>query len=406
MFDFIVVLLSAEILYIFLSKEKKELGFLLMPLAILAKQSLGLFIFPLMAYFFIINFKDLLKNRFLFLILFFYLIILSFNFRSYIELKNPLGGLYNNIFKSELFPKITPKESDLRWGPLNIKEIIYWPFIAQFSNRYIEFFSDINYSKTIIYPLFLMVPYVLSFYLIVKRKNIFLNLIIFLSFIFWSKESGYGRYHLGLTFLSILILFYQFKDNIKLNIPNIITWMLLIIVGIYSFVNIRLDYGMRNFFLINFFPPKVEKYYVDWFINGFKNLGRDRYRDIFNEIDNKIDFSKYDGITVINRGVSTFYAFLISKKYHLPVFSYLSDKETKRLIKFKNLNIKNKIKTYLNLKNPLVLSVKDFSNDIIYKTDLENKYKCQFIDRDKLVNQFFHPNYFNYVNEFECYIKN
>lgn len=402
MSDFYSVILTLEVLYIFLSKKNIFLGYIILPLSILAKQSLGLFLIPLYFYLFINNFKSLLKDKKFILVIIFYLFIIIFPIKSFFEIGNPFGLLYNNIFKSPLAPELPPRSGDMRWGPLNITQTIYWPLIAHFSERYIEFFSI---NKNYIYlPLFLIIPYLYSIWQIIKRKKILLNTIIFISILFWSNQSGYGRYHLALMSGIWILIIYENLNLFKLKLKFIHNLILITLLSLFLFTSIRLDYGMRNFIFEKFFPPKISYYYINLFKNGFKLLGKDRYYDIFDYIKNNFNSSDIEGIIIINRGVSTFYSMLGSKYKHLPVFSYIDSVKLNKFLKNKKINNKIKVKLlkYKNLNKILVLSVKDFPKDIIKKTDLFKKYKCIYVERDKLVPHFQHNNYFNYIHEYYC----
>lgn len=396
MSDFYVVVFVLEGLFILLQRKNEEYGLILILIGALIKQSLGLFVLPLFTYFLLINFQKVLKKR-IFLLIFF--LILIFPIRSYYEIKNPFGSLYNNIFKSPLFEEKHHRLNDLRWGAFTFSERIYWPFIAMFTNKYNEEISVSKIAK-VLYPPFLFIPYLFSFYLFIKRKK-FIYLICFFSILFWSWNSGYGRYQIAMMSMIWLIILYYSKNylsNIKIN--EIFQQIILFVFVLMLFPLIRNDYGMRNFVFIRFFPPMVSDYDLKRFLTGFKYIGNDRYIDIFNQIKN--NFTGVVGIVVINRGVSTYYAFLGAKFNNLPVYSFI---DLRRIEKIKNSNlsytIKKNVNNLIKSKKLLLVTTKDFPN-AVEKTWIFEQFKCIKLNRDKLVSQFMHDNYFNYVEEYSC----
>ena len=401
MSDFYKVILSLEVLYVFLSKKNIILGYLLIPVTILTKQSLGFMLIPIFLVFFIKNIKHFKEKNFLLPVLVFYLLIVIFPVKSFFEIGNPIGLLFNNIFKSPLAPYLSPRLADFRWGPRNIVETIYWPFISLFSGRYIEF---LNVNKLIyaILPLFLGVPYIFALIQIMRKKQVSLNLVIFIYILFWSWQSGYGRYQVALYSLIWIFILKQTK-NLLFPLKNFIIFnLLLFFISAILFTDIRNDYGMRNFIFERFFPPKLLSYSIQLFKGGIKLIGKDKFSDVFWHI--RDNYNDFNGIVVLNRGVSTFYALLGSKYKHLPVYSYVTDKDYERIIHSQSIstNIKNTLIKFKEKKRLLVLTVKDFPENVIYTTDISKHYTCSVITRNKLVPQFQHDNYFNYVREYNC----
>ena len=394
MSDFYVIVFALEGLYIFLTNKNKEYGAIMMLIAGLIKQSLGLFILPLFIYFLITNLQNIFKKKLFLLII---LLIAIFPIRSYIEIKNPLGGLYNNIFKSPIGEEKHHRDYDLRWGAFSTAEIIYWPLIATFTNRFNE---EISVSKIarVIYPPFLFAPYLLSLYLFIKRKKI-IFLISFLSILFWSWQSGYGRYGEAMLAIVWIINLYELKKSF-FGLNSKITFIFLILFSLFIFPSIRNDYGMRNFFLQRFFPPVLSQYDTLRSLTGLMYIGKDRYFDIYDKLNH--NFDDFDAVIIANHGVSTYYAFLAARFKNLPVYSYI---DLKRIDLIQKSNLSKKIKQNLNnlfsSKKLLVLTTKDYPG-FVEKTWIYKKFNCHILERKKLVPQFIHDNYFNYVVEYSC----
>lgn len=396
MSDFYTVLFALETFYFFYFSKDKIFAYILAFITILTKQSTGFFTLPILIYLSFKNLKNINKKQILFL----FLIISSFYFfRSYIELRNPLGLLYNNIFKSPLGDYITPKQADSRFGPLNLIELFYWPFLRYFTSRNIEFLT-LNKFTFLVYPLFTFIPYTYGIIKSFKTKK-FIYFLFTISFFIWGWISGNGRYQIAMTSLMwIFILKEEFKNNSFNNI--LLSNIILIFFSLLFFSTIWNDYAWRPFILNKFFPPKVNSYFLNLTKESFKYIGKDRYIDFFNSL--KKNPINYDAIILYNRGVQTYYAFLLNKYLDIPIYNFIEKNKESEIFKNRNKvskNIINSLEILKNKKRILFLSNKDF-----YPTEqkswLFKKYNCNLLERDKLVPQFLHENYFNYVVEYNC----
>jgi len=397
MSDFYTVLFSLEITYLFLSKTgNKGLMVILMILAVLTKQSSGLFIVILFTYFFFSNFKKICKTDWTIISIIIFLIGV-YCIRSYFETGNPLGFLYNGVFKSPLYNLINAR--DLRWGPVGWKEILIWPLVAFNDSKYIEWIV-LKKPVRLIFSLFLIIPYLTSLYLLIKKKKI-IYIIIFSSLLFWSWQSGYGRYQTSMTAIIWILLFdnvIQFLPKIK---NNLLSKIFIFVFATLCFMSIKNDYALRGFILDEFWPPKISTHYKRTYIEGLKLLGKDRYIDIYNSIDGVFD--GYKQIVVVFRGGVTFYSFLAEKYNKIPVYSYI-DKEQKEDILLSNKiseNIKEKLS--LDLKNKPILLMADLdAENQLKKSYIFSEMDCIKLNRDKIAPQFQSDHYFNYVEEYSC----
>lgn len=396
MSDFYTVLFSLEVLYLFLTNGNTTWMIVLMVLTVLTKQSSGLFVLPLFIYFLLLRIKNITKKEWLVIFVFISLLLI-YCLRDYIDTGNPISYLYNSIFKSPLY--IINNARDFRWGPVGIKQILIWPLIAFFNKKYIEWIV-IPYPEKTIFSLFLIVPYVLTFLGILIRKKI-IYLVMFLSVVFWSWQSGYGRYQTSMNALIWIILLFNIIQYLPVIKNKIFIYSIYFVFSLFCFVSIKNDFALRGFILDEYFPLKISAYYKSKYIEGLKLLGKDRYIDIYNSVKNKFDGFK--AIVVVNRGGSSFYSFLAAKYKNMPIYTTIPSEEEKRILS-SNI-VSNNIKVNLSKmkKNTpiLLMADLDYENDL-KKSSIYLNMNCKKIFRDKIAPQFEHEHYFNYVEEYSC----
>ncbi len=398
MSDFYTVLFSLEIVYLFLSRTgSKEFMIFLMIIGLLTKQSSGLFLIIFFSFFLFKDFKQIKKGNWLWLI-FIVVLVLIYCVVNYIETGNPLAFLLNGFFKSPLYNFFS--ERDMRWGPVGWKQIFIWPLIAFFNSRYIEWII-LKFPEKIIFSSFLVIPYLISFFGILFSKKRFIYGLCFLSILFWSWQSGYGRYQIAMTSIIWILLINQLiglLPRVKTIFASII---LMFIFSSFCFISIENDYALRSFILGEFWPPKIDTYSKNKYLEGLALIGHDRYIDMFQSI--KKNFDGYKQIVVVNRGGSTFYAFLANMYTHIPLRSSIEIEQKNKILFSDKVsqNIKDNVSS-LYTDSPILLVA-----DLDFESQLKSSWfylsmDCHKLNRDKTVPQFEHEHYFNYVEEYDC----
>lgn len=300
MTDYISLVIILESLYLFLSPNKnKTFAVIVSIVAILAKQSTAIFIFPIYAYYYYLHRRNI---QWMYILLFLFP-ALAYFVRLYIETGNPLFNLYNAYFKSSLYPINNFKDS--HFGPTNLKESLSWPITGQFNaERFGQGYVAI-YTKILFSPIYI-IAFMSAIIMFIREKSLKYALILF-SYIMWVYVSGYSRYYIPITVVVLIIILFdlKLKDTIinKLS-PNFIT-ILLVTIGILVLSSLKTDFSWRPF-------PSIASKSIQPYLRAFKGGYPYVFKDTIQNFASyqSVDFSDYEALVVIQRGNSTFYSYL------------------------------------------------------------------------------------------------
>ena len=137
---------------------------------------------------------------------------------NYFQSGNPVFPFFNSFFKSPYY--FINNFKDTRWGPQNIKEILFWPLYVAFFPNYrhgevTRVFSFITCVMIIFNTL-----YVFNLKKISNEKRI-LFILFWVSFYFWAFLIGHNRYFITgfsigtLLFMINVIEYFYFKNDLK-----------------------------------------------------------------------------------------------------------------------------------------------------------------------------------------------
>ncbi len=124
---------------------------------------------------------------------------------NYIQVQNPVFPYYNTIFQSPYFSAIDFK--DMRWGPQNWKETLFWPFLAILKPKYRQ--SELPNPWTWGYGLAWLLAAFYGLYSFLKKRSAggfygILAVVLLASSYLWSFTTGHARYYMG-GFVILLI---------------------------------------------------------------------------------------------------------------------------------------------------------------------------------------------------------
>lgn len=392
MSDFLPVVLAVEGVYIFW-RQKGNYGAALIcgALAFLIKQSTGLFVLPIFLYYGIANWQKLRRNDWLMLsgVM---AIFATYSLRSYQVLGTPTP-LLNSVFQS--LP--VGDWRDERWGATTLIQNLFWSITGYYQERFIEFLPEsMKWFEKIFFTGFLSLLYLGSLITAVAKKRTD-QLVIFVSFLLWSLVSGFGRYRVGVVALAALLLFRDWQIYLPKIKSKWLRGIFYLMIGLFVFRSARFDYAFRyDFFLQNWRDQRI----IDMGI-----LGHDRYDNIEAQIE--LPESTAEAIVLTTaKGPAEFYAFILEKKYGLPVYKGLEVLDESALQKWQKsaratAKIKGDLTTYQNLPS-FILLIDDFNNDEKSQSFIA-AHHCQPLARSETLAQFNqHPHYFSQVGRWLC----
>lgn len=336
--DFYSVLFALEVTYAWISKKNFGWMGLMMLMAIFAKQSSGLFLIPVFAYFVLSRLKTI-SLRQLVGVLPIVLSIAFYHLILFANTGNPLAFLLNGIFKSPLYP--IDNFRDMRWGPVGLLEIFVWPAVGNLTMRFNELTSAF---KTKYFALLFSLAYLGSAAAFIKTRKV-IYLVLFASYVFWAWQSGYGRYHLAFLTIASVLLLQEFKRKIP-EFENKVIFVFTGLVAVVALIAFRIDVGQRGFILEKYFPPKISPYYLNQFQNGLSLYGQDRFYDLYLSTAGETHGTK--SIVVSARGQATFDAFLLNRYEGIAVYQKLSSEDKERILAHESIS--DRIK--MNLESP------------------------------------------------------
>ena len=246
-----------------------------------------IFIFGLL---YLIRNKSNLKNVkwYVYIVFIIMFVIPSFVYAyyAYKETGNPVFPFYNTIFKSGYYPD--SNWMDLRFGPNNVIEVIFWPIIMNFKmNKAIDIgivepLWVIGYISALIYVIIFVMQKIK--HQVIEKNRLCLVLVTLLCYLIWAKFIlGYTRYGLVLLILSGIVFTLLLYDSFK-NKYYIIVIVLLASLG-YHFYYSGITYLTKSCY---------------WSYNNILAYGKTSYIYNLNRVFN--DY-KEDNINLGDNGV-------------------------------------------------------------------------------------------------------
>lgn len=354
MTDFIALTVSLEALYQFISNKKnKTAGVILIIVLAMIKQSTFLFTVPIFAYF-VVNERKRVNWKLILVVLG---LAALFPYLSFRETGNPLFGLYNNLFKSSLYPLTAFRDN--RWGPTSLVQILTWPVMGQFTSRFDE--TVVSMYTKIIFSWMMALPYLIGIFVFFLTKKIKYLVIVF-SFLLWSYLSGYSRYCIPVIALSLIIFLFDIS-LLKIRLRKPILIILAVFLFLLSLSSLKVDFAFRPF-------PSVRtagnnSLFLKAYSGGIKNIFKDTPQAIAHSISR--DFIGYDGIISIYRGPVTFYSYL-GHLIGLPVINGFNKKEYESIMHDKKISSRLKENLQATFQMKQILVVVDRSDELLVRS--------------------------------------
>lgn len=397
--DFIALLFALEAFYQFISIKVKDktLSLVLFLISFFLKESTGIFLLPLT----ILVFFSVRKKKINWKLLTLLLGLVSFYFiRCFYETGNPLGFLYNGIFKSPIYTLSNFK--DTLFGPLNNKEILLWPIIGPFTERFGQGWVP-HYLK-IFFGLFLPIPLILSFFVAIKEKKWQL-LVIPITYYFWSYMSGYSRYLIPFTAVFWIWIVAEMKVadfSVKNLYVKISLSAISIIFLLFCLTSIQTDYGWRPYPFARVYgqPSGSVRYYLKTYIEGLFLIGQDRPVEMAKRYKN--DFKDFDIVVPFWRGQVAFYAYL-GYLNGLKIIDAV-DNETFNTVVNSHLlsnHLKENLKQINTAKKILFVFEKN-SQQYTKNTYIYKNFNCKKLENALPTPVFQNYYYFNETQRFSC----
>ncbi|MFH1244031.1 MAG: hypothetical protein V1487_00445 [bacterium] len=391
MVDYFALVIVLEATYLATAKTtNKTLAALTMGMAILIKQSAGIFVLPIFLYYLWQN-----RRKINWLIVILAAGVSSLYFvRLYLETGNPVMGLYNGIFQSPLFP--LSNFTNRIFGPQNIWQMTVWPIIGQFSDRFGEGMVA-PIAKVFFAPLPIL-GYVGTMIMSWRTKS-WQYVSVVLSYFLWSVLTGYSRYYLALNAIAVIMLVGEIR-----HIPKWFSglgkkrYVILAIIAIGGASSLKTDLSWRPNPSIR--TPAANAYFLEKYREGLLLLGRDtvgasslEYRKIFE--DN-------EAVIMVYRGPVTYVAYMAYLN-GLPVVSGVTTSQYDSLLSSKKIspNIKNNLQQVKSMKKVILLTDNSYESQI-NDLDILKSFACQKrgkIGRDKY---FQRDDYFGETWIYDC----
>jgi hypothetical protein len=392
MVDYFGLIISLEsILQISSRTGNKTFAVLIAMLAILAKQSSVIVLLPVFVYF---TFKSRKLINYKVILLFTFISSIYF-IRLFIETGNPIYGLYNGLFKSELFE--ISNFRDQQFGPTTLVQSVIWPVYGQFTERYGQ-----GYVSKIAQIFFAWIPIVSiigsTYFLFVKRS--FKYFAILIAYYLWSFTTGYSRYVIPLNIITLLLLIRDLPPAIKINKSlTKLRYVAYLSVFILSFSTIKTDFSWRPYPSLK--NPASTKWFVRSYTNGINNAFSDTPKNMAEELSDV--FRDYDAVITIYRGSTTFFSYL----------GYLQDLnvyDAKTSEQY--LNILNDQKIGDHLKNNMrksvshgrVLLAVEKNHEFMHNQSYQvyQDYNCEASGEAPPLSFFQLPTFFENINLYSC----
>lgn len=397
--DFIALLFALEAFYQFISIKVKDktLSLVLFLTSFFVKESTGIFLLPLAIFVFFSVWKKKINWKLLAILLG---LISVYFIRCFYETGNPLGFLYNGIFKSPIYTLSNFR--DHLFGPLNAKEMLLWPFIGPFTERFGQ--GWVPQYLRIFFALFLPLPLIISLVtsFIKRRWTLF---IIPITYYLWVCMSGYSRYLIPFTSIFWIWVMMEIKIP-NFSVKNFYVKISLITISIifllFSLTSIQTDYGWRPYPFARVYGQLSGsvRYYLKTYISGIFLIGKDRSKNMAKKYKN--DFKGFDVIVPFWRGQVAFYAYL-GYLNGLKVIDAV-DSETFNKVTNSHLlsnHLKENLKQINTAKKILFIFEKNneqyAKNTYIYKN-----FSCQKLNNAPVAPEFQSDYYFNQIERMSC----
>ena len=322
--DYASLAFCLEALYLFLQKDKDKTFAMIMSLvAILMKQSNSVFVAPILLYYAWVNRKNI---KWVYPIGF-GVVASIFFIRLYFETGNPVSGLYNGIFLSPLYSFSNFRQS--LFGPENWWQLVLWPIIGQFTQRYAE--GIVSTFAKIFYAPIPMIGYCVSIWLMLRRRSLKYGLLV-LTYLLWSYLVGYARYYVALNLMTLIVLIMDARSKWLMDNGRWSIWVQkyrYVILGLVfagSMSSLKTDFSWRPHPTLK--TPGVNAYYLSEYKAGLKLVGRDTWPNMAKEYSEL--FAPYDAVITIYRGPVTYVGYM-GYLNGLPVYDGLNESQQKNI---------------------------------------------------------------------------
>lgn len=315
--------------------------------------------------------------------------------RLWLETGNPLGGLFNAVFKSPLYPLVNFTQP--LFGPESVWESLVWPVIGQFSERYAEGIVS-PFAKIVFAPIPIL-GYLGAIALMIKKRSILFGL-VGLSYLLWAQLVGYARYYLALNALSGVLLVIELGKYTPpgwLRSTKLRTGVLLGLM-VLSLSSLKTDFSWRPNLSVR--TPSANAYYLGKYREGLALVAKDT---VVNMARAQAElFAGYDGVVTVYRGPATMLSYL----------GYLNEKRVavavtperyREVIVSKRVSSRLKDNLAMSMRERRVLMIVDNSYKP-YMTEWENDrhYACRELGPAPADPYFQRPDYYGETSLYEC----
>ena len=391
--DFIALIFALEMLFQYCFGNSKDYAIIFGLMGICIKQSTGVFLIPILFFMFFKNFILVVKSWRVWLLLF---IIFIFFVKVFFETGNPFGYLFNNFFKSSL-ASYTEGRDPLR-GPQNFIDFLLWPIKGQFSDRYGE--GWISPFSRILFSGFTIFPYLFLLFFSLKKKSF---LFFWISFLLWSKLSGYSRYVTPLASVSLVFLILNFR-KFRIKLTHKKQLILSFSFFLLFFRSIETDFAWRPIAYVKYFnnSPVSFSTYLSAYYKGFSLIFKDRYSDMADFVKGTFDGFSY--IVPFMRNSANFYSFL-GYLNGLRVIDGISSERYLNIVS--DIGISNRIRDNLMqislVDKFLLVTDSTYEKYILTNGWIWDNYICQKKDFAKNFPFFQRDYYFSNMLLYDCY---
>lgn len=394
MTDFASLVFTLEFLYLMRlnTVSASTTGLLFAVLSLSVKQSTGIFLVPIYAYY-----AWLRRGTMYFRLTLVLAVTLTAYFvRMYIETRNPFFGLFNGLFTSPLYPTYAVRNP--LFGPNSYIETVAWPIIAQFTDRYGE--GTVGLLQKYAFSWVATFGYLGSFLLMITRRSS-KYAAIFCSYLLWSIVAGYSRYYTTLNVIALIVILDEFVETklnkIKLFTGKSLVLMVVIIVCI-CYSTVKTDFSWRPYPSLR--TPAANEYFWSTYTAGLKLLFKDTIPNLSEELSPV--FSNYDAVATAFRGQSTMIAYLASFKginvYNgVTQLSYVAIMEDPKI----SSRLKNNLNA-LDSKQKVLLLADSDSLETAKTLRLQQTHVCEYIGKAPTSRYLQRDYFYQNVSMFDC----
>lgn len=220
-----------------------------------------------------------------------------FFWRLWAETGNPLGGLFNGVFRSALWG-LTNFTQPL-FGPENWWQTLIWPIWGQFTERYAE--GIVAGLAKIVFAPIPIIGYLVSIYLMIRNKSgKYASIVI--GYLIWSYMVGYARYYIPLNLLALLTIIVDVKLVATVRHARLLFGLILIFI----MSSYKTDFSWRP--APSFRTPAANDYFWQKYREGLALVGRDRVGSM--ALAYKAQLAPYEAVVTIYRGPYTMLSYM------------------------------------------------------------------------------------------------